>query len=109
MKTLVLLLALIFLTSTAAGTWARNGEPQFKLETKSSGFDVLVSYPDGEPTNCTVKVEVTFSATSPKAGTQKFEYTRTVHSTGNGWAWFGGEPKLDTFLHDAKILGTSCA
>ena len=113
MKKLVLLLALVFLTSTAAFTWARNGEPQFKLQISGSdaaGFDVLVSYPDGEPTKCTVRVQVTFSAMSEKAGKKEFEYTHTVRNTGNGWAWFDGASALDKqSLLDAKILGTSCA
>ena len=113
MKKRVLLLALIFLTSTAAFTWARNGEPQFKLKISGSdvaGFDISVSYPDGEPTQCTVKVEVTFSATSAKAGKQVFEYTHTVRNTGSGWAWFDGPSALDKVpLLDAKIIGHSCA
>jgi hypothetical protein len=113
MKKLVVLLTLVFLTSTAAFTWARNGEPQFKTQITGSdgaGFDILVSYPDGEPTKCTVKVEVTWGTMSKKTGKQEFEYTRTVHNTGNGWAWFDGASALDkTSLNDVKIIGTSCA
>jgi hypothetical protein len=112
MKKLVLLLALIFLTSAPAFTWARDGEPQFKTQitgSDSAGFDVLASYPDGKPTKCTVKVEVTFSATSPKAGKKEYEYNGTVHRTGSGWAWFGGESALDKSpLLGVKMTNKSC-
>ena len=111
MKTLVLLLALIFLTSTAGGTWAGTGEPQFRLERNDRvGFDIFVSYPDGEPRKCTVTVQVTWGIGSTKSGTQAYAYTQTVHNTGNGWARFDGASALDTtMLSDASIISRDCA
>lgn len=99
-------------TLTTLPSFARDGEPQFKTRITGSdgaGFDVLVSYPGGKPTRCTARAEVSFSATSPKAGKKEFEYKGTVHNTGNGWAWFGGESALDKSpLRDVKLTSISC-
>jgi hypothetical protein len=110
MKKLVLLLALIFLTSAPAFTFARDGEPQFKIQPSSDGFDVVVSYPEGTPRDCTVKVRATYSGLGRKAaGTQDFEYRGTVHNTGSGWAQFAVEPRLDSSpLSKAEMTSKYC-
>ena len=107
---LSLSLALILLTPASALAW--EGEPQFTIKTTGSdhaGFDVLASYPKGTPTQCTVRVEVTFSANSRKVGKEEFKYEGLVHPTGNGFAWFGGEAALDKSpLLDVKKTSSSC-
>jgi hypothetical protein len=114
MKKLTLFLILIFLSSTAAFTSGRNrairpaDKPQFKCIITGSdkdGFDIEVAYPEGEPKQCKATCEVT------KFDNTKYskEYEAKVHTTGSGWAWFGGEAGLKPApLSDPRISTSSC-
>ena len=121
MKKLALFLVLILLGSAAAFTSGRNrairtdDEPQFKCVASDAsghdGFDILVTYPKGEPRKCKATCEFTLWKGPDDKTTKSYTYENTVHQTGTGnTAWFGGESSLGGMVlkDSVRITYSSC-
>ena len=111
MKTLVLLLVLSVAASFSS---AASDGPEFRIFgldrcSDHACFDIQYSYPgEGRKVvNCTVKVTVTYNRNSSKADKREtFTFSRSVGSSGSGWAYFEGKSALDNKpIEVARIEG----